>query len=368
MAARSVRWSLTAVGYGLIGCAAWIALPDQRWHVGLAWVAISAAAAGWWYWRASRSRVAAAVVEAEPSTVQEAVQPPMQDYVHALEEELAASAQELTQTHTLFLEANARLIASFNGIAVQAREQQSLAASLARDEASAGGASSGVEITRSFDELINETSTTLQFFVDAAIQNSKLAMGLIELVEKVRGHAGAIKGALMEVQGIARQTDLLALNATIEAARAGESGRGFAVVADQVRILSTRTGEFSRQIHGHVDHLQGASTDVEQAIGVIASRDMNAALQSKRRVGEMMMQISIAHAGMRSAAAELAQRTGKLGQDVSAAVANMPLADRVDRLLHRVGKRIDSMRALARRAVPRADAAVDDRPAGRLAA
>ena len=33
-------------------------------------------------------------------------------------------------------------------------------------------------------------------------------------------------------------------------------------------------------------HLQSASTEVEQAISAIASRDMNVALQSKRRVGK----------------------------------------------------------------------------------
>ena len=77
----------------------------------------------------------------------------------------------------------------------------------------------GPESTRSFDDFVRETSGTLQFMVDATVQNSTLAMGLIDLVEKVRSHAAAIQGALEDVQGIAKETDLLALNAAIEDTR-----------------------------------------------------------------------------------------------------------------------------------------------------
>ncbi len=57
-----------------------------------------------------------------------------------------------------------------------------------------------------------------------------------------------IEGLMTDIQSIADQTNLLALNAAIEAARAGENGRGFAVVAEEVRNLSFRTQESSKQI------------------------------------------------------------------------------------------------------------------------
>jgi methyl-accepting chemotaxis protein len=276
-----------------------------------------------------------------------------------LKEQLTGAKDEIEQVQVLFLQAIGRLISSFNDIHMQSREQQALALDLATG-GEAGGAEQGNPLTRSFNAFVGETSGTLQFFVNATVQNGKLAMRLIDLVEGVTGYATRIQTALVEMEAISKQTNLLALNAAIEAARAGEAGRGFAIVADEVRALSSRTGEFSRQIHDNISAMHAAATDAERTIADIASRDMNVALQSKRRIDNMVAEIHAVHDSATRAASQLAERTAKLEHDVNAAVTNLQFQDIVTQLLGHVGKRIHAVSDVTEALAPLATLAHDD--------
>ncbi len=354
MQVRSMHVFASVMGITLLCATAWAALPRDAAFGAVILMGVIFASVAWWY-RARQPRVtevSAGAAAAAPPV------PDLQEYMDAVDGQLVAARVEVGQTQAIFAEAIAHLIASFDDITLQAREHQLIAVGMTTGDAPDGEGAGG-KLTHRFEEFVKDTEQALQVFVDSTVQNGKLAMGLTDLIEKVRGQANAIQGALREVQAIAKQTDLLALNAAIEAARAGEAGRGFAVVADEVRVLSTRTGEFSRQIHAHIDAMHEASAGAERAIAQIASGDVSVALQSKRRVGEMMSDIGVVHAQMQQTASRLAHRTERLEHDVNEAVASMQFGARVTRLLAHLEKRIDAMSAVTRAARPLATPGID---------
>ncbi|PCD00501.1 methyl-accepting chemotaxis protein [Halopseudomonas pelagia] len=96
--------------------------------------------------------------------------------------------------------------------------------------------------------------------VDVIVRVSTSIQALGESTSKIEQVIGVIAA-------IADQTNLLALNAAIEAARAGEHGRGFAVVADEVRTLSQRTADSTRNIRQWVMDLVEGVSGVDALLG-----------------------------------------------------------------------------------------------------
>ena len=96
--------------------------------------------------------------------------------------------------------------------------------------------------------IISGSVTQISGLQDNVSSAHSVSQELVDIVT-------SINTQVIEIQGIADQTNLLALNAAIEAARAGEQGRGFAVVADEVRSLSARTHSVSDGINESVRHV-----------------------------------------------------------------------------------------------------------------
>ena len=147
-----------------------------------------------------------------------------------------------------------------------------------------------------FEEFVNDTNRTLGYFVDHILSVSQQSMEMVHNVDDISKNMDEIHELLNDVTGIADQTNLLALNAAIEAARAGEYGRGFAVVADEVRKLSTDSTEISNQIR---DVLKKSRANIEGAVeqvGVLASKDMGTAMESKDSVDGALRSIASANA------------------------------------------------------------------------
>jgi methyl-accepting chemotaxis protein len=87
-----------------------------------------------------------------------------------------------------------------------------------------------------------------------------------EIVQRLGKRSSDIEKVLSVIKDVTEQTNLLSLNAAILAAQAGEYGKSFSVVADEIRALSERTANSTREIGGIVKSIQQDIRDTVYSI------------------------------------------------------------------------------------------------------
>ncbi len=334
-------------GLALASLASWQGDPIQIWRVAV--MGGLGTALLLWLQRRSGAAPAFAVPtrSAGPATASQA---DAEAYSARGSELCRSAAADLERVKDLLAEAVHKLVASFGAMNEHIQSQRDLAVSITHGIQGDGqGDGQGEQLH--FADFVMETSRTLESFVDNTVDTSRIAMGLVETMERINQESAAMLQCLDQIEGIAKQTNLLALNAAIEAVRAGEAGRGFSVVANEVRNLSQHTNEFSRQIRERMEAVQGSLAEANESIHRVATIDMSFALQSKHRVQETMLRLERLNVGMADAAREIDQHAAQVACHVNQAVTAMQFQDMTSQLIEHTRRRMaaleDMMQGLA---------------------
>lgn len=156
-------------------------------------------------------------------------------------------------------------------------------------------------------KMVDDAFLSLKASVAEFETISDSVAGNMDSVQTMGSFATEIRDIADTIKGIAFQTNLLALNAAVEAARAGSIGAGFGVVAQEMRSLSGRSGDATKQIMLLVDafeekmskisaSLQTSTKNVQQGKVSIESVEerMSEMQKSISRASENIGQVSIA--------------------------------------------------------------------------
>ena len=181
------------------------------------------------------------------------------EFVDSGEQQISEIMQDSSKVESLQKEGIKRIFESFTCLEKEAREQHVIMENIL--SRMSGSNFSKEKVT----DVHSEIKEIIDVFITSIDKMSGMSNEVVSSLNVLSEKISAINRLLDEVDSISDQTNLLALNAAIEAARAGDVGKGFSVVADEVRNLSFRSGEFSRQIRKEFNE---AHISMERAVAL----------------------------------------------------------------------------------------------------
>ena len=124
--------------------------------------------------------------------------------------------------------------------------------------------------TASLSEQVRENAADGRAAVDATVEGIRNAQ---ESTRRTAAQFDALQGSLAQIDRIlafinevTKRTNLLSLNAAIVAAHAGHGDFGFSVIADEVRELSDRTRDATKEISGIIRNVGPVTRQALQAL------------------------------------------------------------------------------------------------------
>lgn len=257
----------------------------------------------------------------------------------ATAQEIPSLVESMGQLNSVVLDANTKLQKSFNGLNESTEQQSRLTHNIIEQLTVSDGSNSSTLI---FDKFTAETAHVLNGYVELTVNVSDKGVEAANKMQDMVKQMDVMFELLKNVKYIADQTGMLALNASIEAARAGEFGRGFSVVANEVRKLSEESLSLNAAIHENVMLSRRTLNDTNEIIGVIASLNMNEALDAKDNLNNMITELDGVTRFVASSLNESSNITSAIQSDVAQAVMALQYEDMASQLNDHVKKWLSS--------------------------
>lgn len=281
-----------------------------------------------------------ALAEREKSNLERNIRSNMMNLQKLSAQELAPLGDTVTQLQLLIREATEKLNTSFAGIAKDSSQQKHVIEQMLSRFL---GESENSDQEHTFEFFATHINDTLHYYIDILVQVSDHSIESAHKMHDMVNQMDEMFTLMQNVQGLAEQTNLLALNAAIEAARAGEAGRGFAVVAEEVRRLSDHSRQLNEQIKTQTHLIKDSLSEVSRIVGYIASLDMNAAINAKGNMDEIIKKLGKMNQYVAESLEASSTTSAAIHQHVTTAITSLQYEDAVSQITAYMGNTLTDL-------------------------